>query len=366
MLGFTLGLPLGIMYLTVKAYQVVTDKYVTKNRIIIVLGIIGVALLAAQVVPPRTWDLYQHYDEINRIREWGTSYAWKRSRYANYYGATALFYVTSLTPWNETLPFIAILTELFIYEKVISYYKNQIGAQSEGIAFFLFLVLSNIVMAISGIRNVLAVVLVNYAIWNFECVSKKNWATNIAIVILAVTIHPASGLLIAIYAVSFVPSHIAGVVISIFILPVLTRFLNNFSESKNAILSSSSGLFSLYTKEQAGLDLRVRIASVILIVFSIVVVLLLVRYEKKADRYLYFICLYSIGTLGMITQGLIYSRMMYGLGVLYPVLMAKYCEDSQDIRVKKVVYCYKWCCLIYCVGMLLFQGYELARAILIK
>lgn len=70
MLGFTLGLPLGIMYLTIKAYQVVTDKYVARNRIIIVLGIIGVALLAAQVVPPRAWDLYQHYDEINRIREW--------------------------------------------------------------------------------------------------------------------------------------------------------------------------------------------------------------------------------------------------------------------------------------------------------
>lgn len=365
MLGLTLGLPLGIMYLSIKAYQVITDKYVTKNRIIIILGIIGVALLAAQVVPPRAWDLYQHYDEINRIREWGASYAWKRSRYASYFGATALFYVTSLTPWNGTLPFITILTELFIFEKVISYYKNQIGAQSEGLAFFLFLVLSNIVMAISGIRNVLAVVLVNYAIWNFECVSKKNWVADIAIVILAVTIHPASGFLIAIYAISFVPSHIAGVVISIFILPFLTKFLNNFSESKNAILSSSSGLFSFYTKEQSGLDIRVRIVSVILIVFSIAVVLLLVRYEKM-DRYLYFICLYSIGTLGMITQGLIYSRMMYGLDVLYPVLMAKYCEDSQDIRVKKVVYCYKWCCLIYCVGMLLFQGYELARAIFIK
>ena len=366
MLGLTLGLPLGIMYLSIKAYQVITDKYVTKNRIIIILGIIGVALLAAQVVPPRAWDLYQHYDEINRIREWGASYAWKRSRYASYFGATALFYVTSLTPWNGTLPFITILTELFIFEKVISYYKNQIGAQSEGLAFFLFLVLSNIVMAISGIRNVLAVVLVKYAIWNFECVSKKNWVADIAIVILAVTIHPASGFLIAIYAISFVPSHIAGVVISIFILPVLTKFLNNFSESKNAILSSSSGLFSFYTKEQSGLDIRVRIVSVVLIMFSIAVVLLLVRYEKKVDRYLYFICLYSTGTLGMITQGLIYSRMMYGLGVLYPVLMAKYCEDSQDIRVKKVVYCYKWCCLIYCVGMLLFQGYELARAIFIK
>ena len=366
MFGLTFGIPLGIMYLSIKAYQIITNKYITRNRIIIIFGIIGVALLAAQVTPPKGWDLYQHYDEINRIREWGASYAWTRSRYANYYGATALFYVTSLTPWNETLPFIAILIELFIYEKMIAYYKDQIGAQSEGLTFFLFLVLSNIVMAISGIRNVLAIVLANYAIWNVECVSKKKWVADIAIVILAITIHPASGLLIAIYAISFIPSRFVGVAISIFILPILTRFLNIFSTSKNAILSSSSGLFALYTKEQAGLDIRVRIVSVILIVFSIAVALQLIRNEKKVDRYLHFIILYSFGTLGMISQGLIYSRMLYGLDVLYPVLMAKYCEASQDIRTKKSVYWYKWYCLIYCAGMLSFQGYELARAILIK
>lgn len=56
----------------------------------------------------------------------------------------------------------------------MTYYKEQVGAQAAGLSFFLFLVLSNIVMAISGIRNVLAVVLINYAIWDFECVSKKN------------------------------------------------------------------------------------------------------------------------------------------------------------------------------------------------
>ena len=76
MFGLTFGIPLGIMYLSIKAYQIITNKYITRNRIIIIFGIIGVALLAAQVTPPKGWDLYQHYDEINRIREWGASYAW--------------------------------------------------------------------------------------------------------------------------------------------------------------------------------------------------------------------------------------------------------------------------------------------------
>lgn len=117
MIGIILGFFPGILYFIIKMYQVFTNKYIVKNRIIIFLGIVGIALLAAQVNPPRAWDLYQHYDEINRIRERGAAYAWVESRYANYYGATALFYITSLTPWNETLPFITIFLELLILRK---------------------------------------------------------------------------------------------------------------------------------------------------------------------------------------------------------------------------------------------------------
>lgn len=366
MIGLMLGIPLGTAYLLIKIYQVFTNKYITRNKTLLILGTIGIALLAAQINPPIGWDLYRHYEEIDRIREWGAAYAWKNGRYASYYGATALFYITSLTPWNGTLPFLTVFIELIIYEKVAEHYRKQIGAQGEGICFFLFLTLNNIVMAVSGIRNVLAVVLVNYAIWDFECSKKSRCIIDIVIALFAITIHPASGILIAIYAMSFIPLRVVSVVLAAGILPVLTNFLSNFSSSKNAILFSSAGLFVLYTKEQAGLDVRVRIASVILIGISIVVVLQIMRYEKNKDRYLFFVLLYSIGTIGMITQGLVYSRMLYGLGVLYPVILMKYCESQRDIRTIKTVYLYRLYCLIYCAGMILFQGYELARAILIR
>lgn len=367
MIGLCIGMPLGLIYIFIKLYQVFANKYITRNKILLFLGVVGIALLAAQISPPTGWDLYRHYDEINRIREWGATYAWEKSRYANYYGATALFYLASLTPWNETLPFITVLMELCIFEKVISHYKDQISAQTDGICFFLFLVLSNIVMAISGIRNVLAVVLVGYVIWHFECVTKKHFIVDIVIVLFAITIHPASTLLILIYALTYIPSLIAGVGISIFILPALNSFLDGFISSENALLSSSSGLFFLYTKEQAGLDIRVRIVSVLLIIFSIVVILQLLQYEKRKDRYLSFILLYSFATLGMISQGLLYSRMLYGLNILYTNLIACYCYScSQDAKITKTVYWYKLYCLIYCAGMLAFQGYELARAILIR
>lgn len=366
MVGLTLGIPLGVMYLSMKVYQVITNKYITKNKILIFFGVVGIAFLVAQIVPPRGWDLYQHYDEIDRFREWGAMYAWKKSRYVNYFGATLLFYMASLTPWDGTLPFITILVEGLVFEKITAYYKDKIGAQSAGICFFLFIALSNIVMAISGIRNVLAVTLINYAIWDFECVRKKNWIIDIAIAVFAITVHPASGFSAVIYGITYIPLRIIGVTVSIFILPVLTDFLNGFTTSKNAIISSSAGLFDLYTKEQAGLDIRVKIVSVILIVFSIIVALQIYWFKEKKDRYLYFIILYSIGTLGMITQGLVYSRMLYGMNVLYPILIMHYGSDGHDIRNIKSAYWYKVYCIVYCVGMLSFQGYELARAIFIK
>ena len=365
MVGLCIGIPLGTMYLLIKIYQIFTNRYISKSKILLFLGIMGVALLAAQIKPPMGWDLYRHYEEIDRIRLWGASYAWESGRYANYYGATALFYLVSLTPWNGTLPFVSIFLELFLYEKIVAHYKNQMGAQSEGMCFFLFLALSNIVLAISGIRNVLAVVLVNYAIWDFECTKKSRSIIDLLIALLAITIHPACGFLIIIYVVSYIPLRIAGMGVAMFILPVLTYFLSFFSSSSNAILSSSAGLFALYTKEQAGLDIRVKIVSVILIVASCIVLLCIMRYEKQDDRYLYFVLLYSMGTLGMITQGLIYSRMLYGLDILYPTLIAKYCENSRNVQTKKIIYGYKFYCLIYCAGMLSFEGYELARAILL-
>ena len=366
MLGLSLGIPFGTMYLSEKIYQVITNKYITKNKIFLFLGVMGLALLAAQIIPPKGWDLYRHYEEIDRIRDWGASYAWKDGRYAGYYGTTLLFYITSLTPWNGFLPFITILIELLLFEKVMAHYKNQLRAQNAGMCFFLFLVLSNIVMAISGIRNVLATTLVNYAIWDFECVSKKRLLADAAIALFAITIHPASGFLVAIYAVSYIPLRLVGVAISIFILPILTGLLSIFTSNENAMLSSSSSLFALYIKEQAGLDIRVKTVSVILIVFSIIVALRVLRREKTADRYLYFVILYSLGTLGMLPQGLVYSRMLYGLNILYPMLITRYCTADCGNKTIKLVYWYKVYCLIYCMGMLAFQGYELIRAIVIK
>lgn len=364
MTGVIIGAPLCIMYFLIKLYKILTNRNIKISNILLLMGILGVALFAAQIAPPFDWDLYRHYDEINRIRAWGLSYAWNESRYAHYIGATFLFYITSLTPWNETLPFLTVFIELFIYESVMSHYKDKISAQSEGICFFLFLVLSNMALAISGIRNVLAAILLSYAIFDFECV-KKHFVFDFFIVAFAISIHPASAFLLIVYIISYIPSLLVGSIISLCLLPISINISNNLLGNDNIVVSSTAGLFNFYNNLQSELDIRVLITSAILILLSIFVLLKLKRWIKF-DRYLKYSLLYSLATIGMISQGLIYSRMLYGLSLVYPILVARNCCYTYDGSLSKLIYSYKWYCIIYCAGMFSFQGYELIRAVLIK
>ena len=361
-LGF--GLVFGIMYFFMKIYSLVTNKCFRVKKIFILICVIGVALLVAQIKPPIAWDLYRHFEEIERMRSWGFEYVWYESRYKTYIFATLLFYISSLTPWNETLVFITIFIELIILENILKFYKKRgISPQAESISFFLFLAFSNIVLAISGIRNVLAVIIMNYAIWNINF-SRKRKLWNIILFIIAITIHPASMFLLILYFISYIPSIKIASGVAVFFYPLIIKLSQTYLNSNNILLSSSAGLFRLYSKERAGLDMRVTLVSATFIFVSIVILIYRMRVLKDKSRYTKYSLVYSLGTLGMIFQGLIYSRMLYGLGNIYISLLLISEKKIKNRTYKKMIYIYKVLSIIYISGMLLFQGYELTLAIL--
>ena len=365
MFAFGIGLIVGLMYLFTKVYELFTNKYFNTKKWFIVLGIAGIALLTAQIVPPKEWDLFRHFEEIDRMRLYGSEYVWNSSRYRGYVSATLLFYIASLTPWNATLVFLTIFIELLIIEDILKFYRKKgMSAQTGSICFFLFLSLSNIVLAISGIRNVLAVILLNYSIWNMHC-RKKAKVFNLILIFVAITVHPASGFLLILYFVSYIPFVIIRCMVAISILPILMEYSNKVVNSSNKLLASSAKLFDLYASEKAGLDMRVTVVSAILVITSIFIIFIKIKFMNDKSRYTSYALIYSLGTLGMITQGLIYSRMLYGLGTIYVVLLATGDEYAiKGKKYKKLFWAYKTICLIYFCGMLLFQGYELMWAIL--
>lgn len=364
MLLFGFSLILGSIYFFMKIYSLFANKYFKVKFIFILFCIIGVALLAAHLEPPIDWDLYRHFEEIDRMRINGFEYVWYESRYRTYIFATLLFYISSLTPWNETLVFITIFIELFVLEIILMFYKKK-GAspQTESICFFLFLAFSNVVLAISGIRNVLAVIIMNYAIWNSNFRKKIN-IVDILFIFIAISIHPASAFLLILYFISYIPIIKISSGIALFFLPLLTKISQKYLDSNNELISSSAGLFKLYTKEDLGLDIRVLIVSAIFIFISIIIILYRIVILKDRSRYLKYALTYSLGTLGMISQSYIYSRMLYGLGNIYIYLLLDTREKNKNY--KKMMQIYKIVSIIYISGMLLFQGYELTLSLLYK
>ncbi len=358
-----IGIIFSSVYLFVKMYELFANRWMSANKILIFVGILGVSLLTSQIIPPHTWDLSAHYEEIERMRLATNDYIWNESRYCSYKGITALFYLVSITPWNGTLVFITVLIELLILEDIIKFYREKgMRAQTASICFFLFIALSNIVLAISGIRNVLAVILANYGIWRFQC-KKKSILNVILFFLLGLNIHPACGFVLILYLFSYIPILMVAIVLSMIFLPLLMRYSPLFIGSSNPILSSAAGLFELYVGEKASLDMRVTVVSATLIIMSIAVISYRMFILKEEERYLKFALLYSLGTLGMISQGLIYSRMLYGLGNIYVVILATSRGKEIPKIGKQIIYIYKIICIIYFVGMLLFQGYELFLSI---
>ena len=83
MLVFIIGIVLTAGYLLMKFYELIMNKPLTRSWWVLLICIGGVALLASQIKPPQSWDLYRHYQEIDKMRMLGAQYAWTKSRYAD-------------------------------------------------------------------------------------------------------------------------------------------------------------------------------------------------------------------------------------------------------------------------------------------
>ena len=354
----------GLLFFVMKGYELLTNQYFSRNRTFMFLCIIGLAVLTSQIAPPVGWDLFRHYEEIDRIRELGAEYAWTKSRYVEYKGITTLFYLISLTPWNNLLVFFAVFTELVMIEAVLWHYRQKgLNAQTGSLCFFLFWALSNIVLAISGIRNVLAVTLTGYAIWNFHHNRRKTFVFDVIVAAFGITIHPACSIVLLLYAISYIPILPLASAVAALILPILSKYIVQYENSNVHLLKSSARLFLHYLESAVGVDMRVIIISAGFIIVSIVIVLYRIIRLHDKSRFTRFVFIYCLGTIGMLPQKLMYNRMIYGLGFPLVMLLASEMDIKNDSAYQQIHFCYKLFCFVYCAGMLAYQGLELWNAV---
>lgn len=364
-MGLCISALLSTFYLIEKVYALFCGRRCFKNRFFWVFGALGLALLAAQIEPVKAWDLYRHYEELERMRAGGWQYAAESGRYRLYPVINLLFFLVSRTSWNGLLVFIAVGTELLLFEKIIAFYREKgLTEQTCSLCFFLYIVLCNMVLAISGIRNVLAVTLTQYGLWRY-CVMRKQ-KRYLLLCAAAVLIHPAAIFADILFVVSYFPLPMPAAVFSLALLPILVKYSGLLLLIQNPFVRLAAGTFQLYLQNGGVLDMRVRVLSFALMIFSL---LALKNAGKRMGktRLFRYAAVYLFGTMGMVTNAILYARMLYGLSM---VCVAALCEgelhclknrqtaETQNYRLYKVY------CLIYSAGMVAFQDYELLRAIL--
>lgn len=333
----------------------------------ILLGLFSLllAFLTAQINPPKAWDLFAHYSEINVIRLRGLEYAFTDSHYHSFPVITLLFYVVSLLNSNKWLVFITLFIEYSVYiyclRKNTLKYKSSSG---RSLCFFVFFAFINIVLAISGIRNVLAFSIASVAIIR-EFLLEDGKISNCCLLALSILIHPSGIYFLLLYAViKFVNNTkitYAVMIVSPFISSVVGKW---FASSSNQFLQAIGSTFGVYNTGNHILiyDWRMLIFNCICLIILLIAIVNLQKSDKDVPKlptkYIKFLKAYLILALTSLYIPLIFNRLLYGLAyLLIPVIICNF-------RRRSFRYC-QYFLIFYCVITIAYQFIELYHVVFV-
>lgn len=354
-----LAILFSIIFITINVILIILDKRMHKIQYTIfsVLAIFSFSYLALKIDPPLEWDLWHHFDEINRIRNGGLDYAFNYGRYKDLPIISLLFWLVSLTNNNGYLTFITVFINLSIYFFILSDVLDKhpkLSGRFIGTSFFLYCSLINIVLAISGIRNVLAFCIAGLSVY---MIYQKNSLKYGILLLVSIMIHPSAIIFAILIMISIVPVWF-GVILSL-IWTNFSAFASNYLlQSSLAIFRQIGSLLSIYAPNTGYLDPRVLTVNIFYVILYLIYLFRL--YNKNHEKKIIKLqIIYCFLLLGSINTPLIFSRLIYGLAlIVIPSLIDLFNNKSYLIR-----YITWGLCTIYYIGMLSFQGLELFLAL---
>jgi hypothetical protein len=350
-----------IVFITINIVLLIINQRMHKIQYILlsILAITSFSYLAFRINPPLGWDLWHHFDEINRIRNGGLDYAFNFGKYKDLPVISILFWLISLTNNNGYLTFIVVLIDfaiyLYILFDVLKRYPKLSG-RFIGTSFFLFCALINIVHAVSGIRNVLAFCIAGLAVYILH--QKGFWKTGIILLFTAIMIHPSAIVFVLITILSRVVPLWFGIIFSI-IWTNFNALISSFLLQSNlAIFQQIGSLMSIYEPNSGYLDPRVLIVNIIYIVLFLLY--LFKAYNRSHNsKIIKFQIMYSFLILGSIATPVIFTRLIYGLAIIViPSLVDLFSNKSYLVR--NITFTL---CTIYYIGILAFHGLEFFLAL---
>lgn len=330
------------------------------------LAVAAGAILSFFVDPPDKWDLYKHFQEIERIRAYGNK-SWFVANYENLPVTMALFWIVAYLPAVNFLPVISlgVIGGIIIYIlKDYSSTKEDKGNQWILVAFFCCIAYMNIVMSISGVRNTMAAAI--SAVGVYIGIQKRKRIAAIVFFLLAAGIHPQGIMLPCIYFANFMLSKlkIKSRWFMLLILPVIMWIARFFEDSQSDYLQYIFYLVNVYKDNSVVVDSRI----VVLQVVAVTVFLLNIKYCEKNEEYIKTIDseyvglmrMYLLSVLGSLGNGLLFYRMLYPVGILMipQIYRMLCCEKNSKVRAIS----YGFLTIIWC-ALLIYNGYELYRAL---
>ena len=327
----------------------------------------------SQIEPPKNWDLSRHYIVIDEIRENGIEFAFTESRYHYLYVITFLFYLVSLTPYNELIVFIVCFLEILIF--IITIYnlqkhkprKNFI--QIYALAFFVFLAFVNIVESASALRNTFAFVICAYALFR-AIYLKRNFLFSILLVIISIFIHPASIIFLSFLLASKIKAYKLTQIVILLLPLFITSIAQQMSVSSIKVIREAGQLFEMYNgfngEKEIRFDIRLILLNLAAIGISAYASLRSIRVQERSTLDVINIdyCRIIIAILFSIVIGLlmpiIFFRMLYSLSILLiPIIVDFYYNDANTWTVTKLIF------IILIIGLLAFNTYTLYLSIFV-
>ena len=295
------------------------------------IAFVALSICVFYIEPPYEWDLYRHYEILDNMRIGGMNYYLNLSTYKDLYVINFIYYLISLTKHNGLLPFFALLFEGIIF--LIIYYNeihknNKISFFFKMIIILLFFALFNIVLAISGVRNNLAISIAGLALY-LENKNKKNMYISLLLYIAAIFVHPISSLVLVIRIMLLFKVEKLFFVF-IFIAFSLDFILKILSTMNGAIFQYIYNLVNFYQGSYVEYSTIITVINLIYVIFLFIVLLKLYFVDK--DRSL--ICKFSFIYVSM-CLGLVFNLIFFYRAIMFTSFLSIFIIKKFILNAKK-------------------------------
>ncbi|MBR3430981.1 MAG: EpsG family protein [Clostridia bacterium] len=283
---------------------------------------IAFGIIAFHVEPPEEWDLYRHFEMVDRIRIGGTYYLFsEQSLYGKQIGSALLYYLVSLQSNNHLLPLLTVVIQYTILAYIISDYvaTNKLTTRTVFICIAVNLALGDLTWTISMIRYPLAC---SFCALGMYLEAEKNKKRGLLFYLVGISIHPGVLGIIVVRMLYFIKQARKYMPIALLVWGGFVKIIGQLLQSStNYWLKYFGSMLMVYTTDMSEIaDIRFFILKVL---FIVCILLFLLFRKKQKDNV--FSILNNANTVGNYESLYFYiSLFVIGAIVASPQIFMRY------------------------------------------